>query len=124
MQPDVPTTAQPIAQVNNGMRVVDAAGREIGTVTEVRMGDPNAVTAQDPPGGEGVLAGKVPHTEDGDEPDVPADLAARLLRSGYVRVDSRGLFQGDRYALAEQIAKVREDVVELAVPVADLAAES
>ena len=44
MQPHVPTAAQPIAQTTNGMRVVDVTGAEIGTVTEVRMGDPNAVT--------------------------------------------------------------------------------
>ncbi|ASW53157.1 hypothetical protein [Plantactinospora sp. KBS50] len=142
MQPDSSTSAQPIGQVTTGMRVVDATGREIGKVAEVRTGDPNAVTAQEPPEGAGVLAGRVPHTDSGDEPDVPADLAARLLRTGYLKIDppgpiagrdtpdpipdrnAPGAVDGDRYAGAEQIARVRDGVVELAVPVGELAAES
>jgi hypothetical protein len=118
----MPSRPHPIAQVNPGMRVVDRAGEEVGEVVTVRTGDPNAVTAQEPPTGHGVLSGKVPHPDghhhrrDGDdEPDVPADLAARLLRVGYLTVDARGLFARDVYVSADEIARVRDDVVELAV---------
>jgi hypothetical protein len=115
MRPDVPTSPDPIAQVTTGMQVVDAQGEDVGTVIATTPGDPNAVTAQEPPAGEGVLAGKVPHTEDGDEPEVPADLAARLLRGGYLRVDGQGILAHDLYVEADQIAGVNQDVVELSV---------
>lgn len=124
MQPDVPTSPDPIAQITTGMQVVDAAGEEVGTVAEVRLADPNAVTAQEPPTGDGVLSGKVPHTEDGDEPDVPADLAARLLREGYVKVDGHRLLADDLYVAADQIGTVTQDVVTLAVPRGQLVRES
>ncbi|WP_329106340.1 hypothetical protein OG792_00710 [Micromonospora sp. NBC_01699] len=115
MHTNVPNSTEPIAQVTNGMRVVDPGGEEVGTVVAVRLGDPNAVTAQDPPTGDGVLGAGVPHTENGDEPDVPPDLAARLLRTGYLKVDSRGILTQDLYVEADQIAKVNQDVVELTV---------
>ncbi|WP_460808292.1 hypothetical protein [Micromonospora zhanjiangensis] len=102
------------------MRVIDATGAEVGTVTAVRSGDPNAVVAQEPSDGDGVLAGKVPHTEEGDEPAVPADLAARLLRTGYLRLtgDRSG---PDCYVEADQISEVTADAVRLAVPGTTLA---
>ncbi|SDZ37095.1 hypothetical protein SAMN05444365_111143 [Micromonospora pattaloongensis] len=110
-----PTNPAPIAQVASGMRVVDAAGDEIGTVDRVRMGDPNAVAAQGPTVGSGALEGRVPDPQTGDEPEVPPDLAARLLRTGYLKIDSDGLFARDLYVGAEQIAGVNQDVVELSV---------
>ena len=117
MRPDVPTSPDPINLVTSGMRVIDANGEEVGTVIDAVPGDPNAVTAQDPSGGGGgVLAGKVPHTEDGDEPELPADLAARLLRTGYLKVHGRALLTEDLYVGAEQIAGVRDDEVQLSVP--------
>ncbi|RKR89656.1 hypothetical protein BDK92_4012 [Micromonospora pisi] len=124
MHSDVPTSPEPIAQVTTGMRVVDPVGEEVGTVVAVRVGDPNAVTAQDPPNGDGVLGDRVPHTESGDEPDVPPDLAARLLRSGYLKVDSPGLLARDLYIEADQIADVNQDVVELTVGRAELVPEA
>ncbi|MFC7549188.1 hypothetical protein [Plantactinospora sp. GCM10030261] len=126
MQPDVPTTAHPIAQVNTGMMVIDATGAEVGRVIEVRTGDPNAVTVQEPPTGDGVLGDAVPHTGtgNGDEPDVPADLAARLLREGYVKVDAPELLADDVYVAAGQIERVAEDVVVLGVSGDQLARES
>jgi hypothetical protein len=66
----------------------------------------------------------VPHTESGDEPDVPPDLAARLLRTGYLKVDSRGLLTHDLYVEADQIAEVNQDVVELTVERAHLIPEA
>ncbi|MFK3981654.1 hypothetical protein ACI2K4_14900 [Micromonospora sp. NPDC050397] len=123
MPSDVPTSPEPIAQVTEGMRVIDPVGEEVGTVVAVRLGDPNAVTAQDPPDRNGLLGAQVPHTAEGDEPDVPPDLAARLLRTGYLKVDSEGLLARDLYVEADQIAQVDRDVVELAVSRAELASE-
>jgi hypothetical protein len=124
MRPDVPTSPDPIAQVTTGMQVIDAEGAEVGTVVAATPADPNAVTAQEPPEGEGALAGKVPHTEDGDEPEVPADLAARLLRVGYLKVDGRGPLARDLYIGADRIAGVTPGVVELTVPRERLIRES
>ncbi|MFI6759213.1 hypothetical protein ACIBF5_08730 [Micromonospora sp. NPDC050417] len=124
MHSNVPTSPEPIAQVTTGMRVVDPVGEEVGTVVAVRVGDPNAVTAHDPPGGDGVLGDRVPHTEYGEEPDVPPDLAARLLRTGYLKVDSPGLLARDLYIEADQIADVNQDVVELTVGRAELIPEA
>ncbi|MEV1288212.1 hypothetical protein [Micromonospora sp. NPDC049679] len=115
MTPALPTGPDPIAQVTTGMHVVDAAGDEIGTVIRVRVGDPNAAVAQGPTIGAGSLEGRVPDPETGDEPEVPPDIAARMLRSGYLKVDGEGLFGRDLYVEADQIAKVNQDVVELTV---------
>ncbi|HEY0699460.1 MAG TPA: hypothetical protein VGD43_16815 [Micromonospora sp.] len=120
----MPTSPDPIAQVTSGMRVVDSAGDEVGTVADVRTGDPNAVAAQEPAHGHGVLGARIPHTEAGDEPHLPADLAAHLLRTGYVKVDGHGLLTRELYVEAGQIADVRADVVELTVPASELAHRS
>jgi hypothetical protein len=116
MRPDIPSSPNPIAQVTPGMHVVDADGEEVGTDIAAAPADRNAVTAQDPPSGAGVLSGKAPHPDDGDEPEVPADLAARLLRTGYLKVDGQGLLARDLYVEADQVAGVTQDVVQLTVP--------
>jgi hypothetical protein len=115
MTPAVPTSPDPIAQVTSGMRVVDGAGDEVGTVIRVRVGDPNAAVAQGPTIGTGSLEGRVPDPETGDEPEVPPDIAARMLRSGYLKVESDGLPARDLYVEADQIAEVNQDVVALTV---------
>lgn len=116
MTPASPTSPDPIAQVTPGMRVIDATGEEVGTVIRVRVGDPDAVIAQGPTVGTGTLEGRVPDPETGDEPEVPPDVAARMLRYGYLKVDTNSLFARDVYVEAGQIAEVREDVVSLSVP--------
>jgi hypothetical protein len=121
MQPDVPNGTSLLDRITSGMRVIDAHGEEVGTVLAVQPGDPNAVAAQEPPAGDGVLSGKVPHTEEGDEPEVPADLAARLLRAGYVKLTGAGQPGPDRYVEADQIADVTGDSVRLTVAGAALA---
>jgi hypothetical protein len=122
----------PLDQIVTGMRVLDASGEDVGRVTAVALGDPYAVTAQDPPDGDGVLSDRVPHTESGDEPEVSPDLAARLLRSGYLRVTAgadsadrlaAGGFapSGDFYVAPDQIGDIGPDAVELTVTRARLA---
>lgn len=123
MQPDVPTRAEPIAQVSSGMRVVDADGEEVGTVATVKMGDPNAITVQAPPTGVGARPSAMTTAVPPEEPNVPADAAARLLRAGYVKVDGVGLLTGAIYVAADQIADVTDDVVQLKVRPSDLVPE-
>ncbi|WP_328341036.1 hypothetical protein [Micromonospora sp. NBC_00421] len=113
-----------ISRVTTGMRVVDTVGVEVGTVDLVQRGDPNAVavqasTATDPGGSLDELI----ESAAVEEPDVPADLAARLLRTGYLKVSTELARTGAVYVLADQIATVVDDRVRLSVPVGDLPPE-
>lgn len=118
MEPDLPDEESPITQVTEGMRVIDADGAEVGVVDLVRMSDPDAVTVQAPVGDTtpADLAG----TPGVDEPDVPADVAARLLRAGYLKVDGEEPFDVAVYVEADQIEDVRDNVVQLNVGMEDL----
>jgi hypothetical protein len=123
---DVPsgtTSEGPIALVREGMRVIDSAGEEIGTVELVKMGDPEAVTAE----GEDIADEGLFDTVGGifgagSEPDLPRTLRGRLLRYGFIKIDGKGLFSKDRYVKADRIAGVSGDTVRLNVP-KDRAAE-
>ncbi|WP_219419700.1 DUF2171 domain-containing protein [Pseudonocardia nigra] len=114
----------PIAQVRTGMRVVDVGGADVGTVETVKMGDPEAVTeeGQTPQGGG--LGDIVRNTFGGGEPHVPEQLAARLLRVGFVKVDGKGLFGRDFYVPADQVGEVDGDAVHLTVSGDELTRES
>jgi len=122
MEPDITDTESPIAQVTEGMRVIDADGEEVGVVDIVRLSDPDAVTVQAPVGAAGSLPDRL-GTEDSDEPDVPADVAARLLRTGYLKVDGEEPFDVALYVAADQISDVSGDVVQLSVGSDELIAE-
>jgi hypothetical protein len=113
-----------IAQVTEGMSVVDSTGAEVGTVERVKMGDPEAVTTagQREDGAHGLIDA-VARELAGVEPDLPPTLAARLLRTGYIKIDGKGLLGRDRYAAADQIAGVTDDAVTLTVPRDELPTE-
>ncbi|PWU43901.1 hypothetical protein DLJ46_28825 [Micromonospora globispora] len=112
-----------ISRITTGMRVIDSTGVEIGTVDLVQRGDPNAVTVQGPPTADpGSSLDELIESTAVEEPDVPADLAARLLHSGYLKVSTDLARTGAVYVLAERIAAVT-DGVRLDVPVEDLPAE-
>ncbi len=53
---------------------------------------------------------------DAGENDKDRILEDRMLRDGYVRVDSKGLFKKDVIVLPGQIDSVEEDIVHLKVP--------
>ena len=44
---------------------------------------------------------------------MPPDEAARLVRLGFFKVDAKGIFAGDLYVAADEVATVREDTVYL-----------
>lgn len=84
-RPETITGPVPIAQVHTGMRVFDAAGAELGTVTAVMM----------------------PGTGTPDGLELPPEQAARLVDHGFLRVDA-GVLSRDLYVAAEQVADVSE----------------
>lgn len=110
----------PIARVTEGMTVLDADGAEVGTVEEVRLGDPAAATSDaDRADGTGVHFPPLMDAFAADS-DLDPQSRERLARLGYLRVDAKGLFAGHRYVEAGQIADVSAEVVRLTVPAAQL----
>ncbi|MFI6261557.1 hypothetical protein [Micromonospora sp. NPDC051006] len=112
-----------ISRVTTGMPVVDAAGTEVGTVDLVQRADPNAVTVQAPTADPGSSLDELIESTAVEEPDVPADLAARLLHGGYLKVTTEPTGAGAVYVPAERIATVTDGRVRLDVPVTELPAE-
>ena len=105
----------PIEMVRDGMKVMDSEGKNIGTVEFVKMGDPGAATEQGNELPDTGLLGDVAQAVGGDErePDVPGPMRARLLRSGYLKIDGGFFFGTDRYVSPDQIASVMGDTVHL-----------
>nr|WP_030500694.1 hypothetical protein [Micromonospora purpureochromogenes] len=113
-----------VSRVTTGMRVVDSAGVEVGTVDLVQRGDPAAVTVQAPaPVDPGSSLDELIESAAVEEPDVPADLAARLLRDGYLKVSTDLVRTGAVYVPADRIASVSDGAVRLTVPATELPAE-
>jgi hypothetical protein len=90
----------PLAQIREGMAVVDAAGEKIGTVRQVYLGGEEL--------SEATVLG------DSALNDVPAGLRSRLAAAGFVEIGT-GLLQANRYATGEQVAAVDAEGVRLAV---------
>lgn len=108
--------------IHEGMRVLDSAMHEIGTVETFRGTD----EAPDHP--EIDAAGVSPVLEeernsftallaDLFSPDdgLPRELQEKALREGFVRLDGEGLFAADRYIFPEQIDRVEGDRLLLSV---------
>ncbi len=113
---DMTSSGGLIAAVREGMRVVDVNGEELGTVEEIRMSDPSAVTAEGQgTGGTGGLLGYLATAFAGGN-GLPRQAQERLARLGYVRVDAAGIFSGDRYVAGDEIATVVGDTVHLNLP--------
>jgi hypothetical protein len=112
------TNLGPIEMVREGMTVIDSAGEKVGKVEGLKMGDPEAATEQGNELQDTGLLGNIAEAFAGDErePDVPGPLRARLLRSGYIKVDGGFLIETDRYVPADRIKSVEGDTVHLRVP--------
>lgn len=112
-------------RVQEGMRVVDAAGEDVGKVQYVQMGDPEAATTagNDRPRTDlmGVVGDAV--LPDEAEPDVPEPVRSNLRRTGYLKIDGPGLIDTDRYVASDRVRDVSGDVVRLSVRKDQLAKE-
>ena len=114
-------------QIHENMRVCDSIGEEIGRVREVFLG---AVADTANQRGRGPATASTPEMRDetlvdqiaesfADAP-LPEVLRERLLREGFIRIDSNGLFASDRFALPDQIESVSDDCVQLRLAKAEL----
>ena len=116
--PRAPVGGPPVmAQVREGMAVVDAAGERVGTVEYVQMGESEAATPQGNVERSGSLlqgAGIVGLSNEA-APDVPAPIRAQLLREGFLKVNAPWL-AADRYVRSDLIGSVDQDTVRLTVP--------
>ncbi|WP_327001775.1 hypothetical protein OHA72_42625 [Dactylosporangium sp. NBC_01737] len=86
--------ALPLVQV--GMRVVDPAGEQVGTVSAVQASGTDV------------------------RPDTIAGITEHLMATGYLRIDGAGFLSNDAYAGGNQVSGVSGDVVELRVGREDL----
>jgi hypothetical protein len=128
----------------DGMTVIDVDGEEVGTIALIGMphsddertvngelteqyDQPPDLPIPAPGAGGGAMVGPsgapLP-TEFADrgptrigpaEPDVSVELAQKLLHSGYIKIDSKGLFHRDRYASADQIGRAEDNTLHLTV---------
>src|SRR5262245_5554836 len=112
-----------LTQIYEGMTVYDRAGHKLGTVAHVYLGEVSdevdqrgggPVTAPSSGSGESSLIEDVA-TAIFPSPQVPETLRQRLLRHGFLRIDSTGFFATDRYVMPDQVADVSEDRVTLRV---------
>ncbi len=114
----------PLELVHEGMKVNDRDGKEIGKVDMVRFSGvsntaadrglgPMTTTNSDAGLPSDTLVADVASVFANDH--LPEELRERLMHSGFVRIDTKGLFASDRYVLPEQIASVSGDEVHLKV---------
>ena len=106
---------QVLKQIREGMDVYDAKGEQVGTVDFVHFGDPDAVTTESDRGaGEG---GGDPDASLFDmlDLDLGADANDRMERLGYIRIDGKGLFSGNRFVSPRGITSVSGNEVRLSV---------
>lgn len=111
-----------LTRISEGMTVYDRQGDKLGTVRSVHFG---AVSIEDDERGLGPATTSAEETAGSSlledfartfAPDqLPEPVRARLLRHGFIRVDTTGLFAADRYVMPEQIASVSSDRVALRV---------
>lgn len=110
-------------EVKEGMRVCDRTGDDIGTVRQVFLGavsdqaqerGSGPATAPDPGWRDASLIDNLAEALSPDDP-LPEAVRGRLLRQGFIRIDTDGLFASDRYALADQITSVSDDCVRLSL---------
>lgn len=123
MHSEIPTNL--MINITEGMKVYDKDTRLIGIVESVHLGaesdeaisqrhapvpDPNVSIDPQP-----AIPLAVPLTGLSSEENIPNELQERLLRSGYLRANSGGLWRISYYVLPDQISWIWGDSVTLNV---------
>jgi hypothetical protein len=100
-----------IEQVREGMHVVGPDGQKVGKVEDLKMGDPEAVTAdgQTDPETGGLLGTLI--DEFAESSRLPRHDAERLLRLGYVKIDRSGLLTGHEYVASDELDHIEDDTL-------------
>jgi hypothetical protein len=112
-----------LTQIYEGMRVYDRRAGKIGTVEYVYLGD---LTEADDEHGERLWTPSIFGSHERSlieefardvalADTIPDPLREQLLRHGFIRISSAGLFTADRYAKPAHIASVSDDGVTLRV---------
>jgi hypothetical protein len=110
-----------LTQVYEGMPVYDRTSHKIGTVESVYLG---AISEEASQHGGGPATTSSPGRSESSliedfamaiapQYQLPETLRERLLRQGFLRIDSTGLFAADRYVMPDQIESVSGDGVML-----------
>jgi len=113
-------TGTSLRNIEAGMKVFDSNHDEIGKVEFVQFGDDDPETPElearglsNMDDGENTLLDAIARAFTTDE--IPEELRQRLLHQGFVRIDSNGLLEADRYITPQQIASVSGDELMLNV---------
>jgi len=112
-------------EVHEGMPVFDRSKHRIGRVASFRFSENATAPAVEPAELEATdrvvpdsLMGEIAQAFAAD--GVPEEVHERLIRDGYVKLDTSGLFAADRYVLPGQIASASKDALFLSVDLDDL----
>jgi uncharacterized protein YrrD len=126
---DQGTSKNFLTQIREGMTVYDREGKKVGTVEDIYFGEVDPQTDEfglgpqdvSGPGAAGESRGAVDFafggiiSPSGEIGEMDETVRKRLLREGYVRMDTSGLFSSDRYILPDTIKSISEDAVHLRV---------
>ncbi len=111
--------------IREGMSVYDTRNDRIGTVDEVYFGAASDAQQELGTGPATVTPSDAPQMRDDSiidrfaevfrDADLPDEVREKLLHSGYIRLDSSGIFTRDRFITPDQIRGVADDKVHLAI---------
>ena len=118
MQPNENSKQLHLSKIEKGMDVYDHEDNKIGTVKSMRMGDENPDTPEVEVSHPNRLSSNkldnlIADIFTASKEELDPELQKRLLRYGYVRIDS--LLDEPRFVMAEQIQAVSDDRVVLNV---------
>lgn len=114
-----------LSQIHEGMDVHDVNDKRIGSVAfvhfgaasetqqELGVGPAASAPADNPQMRRDTIIDNIAEAFDPNE--VPQELQEKLLVSGYIRLDTSGLFASDRFITPDQIVNVSGDTVQLSV---------
>lgn len=109
-----------LLQIHAGMKVYDRNQHEIGTIEYVQFTDEDpespgpetATTTLDKTAADrNTFLEGIARAIGGDD-DLPEELRQRLLREGYIKIDT-GVLRSDVFALPDQVASVSDENVYL-----------
>jgi hypothetical protein len=103
-----------IDDVTKGMRVIDADGTVLGKVSKVEPPNPKAADFEQMTAASNQDFINLTLTAIfGASPRVPKEMAAKLFRVGYIKINGHGFWSGSFFAGSDTIDRVEGDGVHL-----------